>query len=84
MARIGGDEFVVLAEADTRELATVASPTRQELDRRTADSGLKFPVSLTIGFAHSRPPHELSLDELLQRADEFMYERKRRARPRPA
>lgn len=84
VARIGGDEFVVLAEDDTRELAAVAMRLEQELDRRTAASGLKFPVSLTIGFAHSRPPHELSLDELLQRADEFMYERKRRARPRPA
>lgn len=79
VARIGGDEFVVLAEADTREFTTVALRLEKELDPRTAASGLRFPVSLTIGSAHSRPPHGLSLDELLQRADEFMYERKHRA-----
>ncbi|MGD0997377.1 MAG: GGDEF domain-containing protein [Thermoleophilia bacterium] len=79
VARIGGDEFVVLADADTRELATVALRLEEALDHRTAASGLQFPVSLTIGSAHSRPPHRLSLDELLQQADEFMYEHKHRA-----
>src|SRR5665647_2210018 len=53
----------------------------QELDRRTAASGLRFPVSLTIGSAHSRPPHAISLDDLLQQADQFMYEHKHRAPP---
>jgi diguanylate cyclase (GGDEF)-like protein/PAS domain S-box-containing protein len=84
VARIGGDEFVVLAEADTRDLGTLALRLEEELDSRTAASGLRFPVSLTIGSIHSRPPHALTLDELLQRADEFMYERKHRAAPRSA
>jgi diguanylate cyclase (GGDEF)-like protein/PAS domain S-box-containing protein len=78
VARIGGDEFVVLADADTRRLATVARRLDKDLERRTAASGLQFPVSLTIGSAHSMPTSELSLDDLLQRADEFMYERKHR------
>jgi diguanylate cyclase (GGDEF)-like protein/PAS domain S-box-containing protein len=81
VARIGGDQFVVLTEDDTRELSTVATRLEQELARRTAASGLRFPVSLAIGFAYSRPPHGLSLDELLQQADEFMHERKHRAPP---
>jgi diguanylate cyclase (GGDEF)-like protein/PAS domain S-box-containing protein len=81
VARIGGDEFVVLAEADARDLSVVRVRLEQELDRRTAASGLRFPVSVTIGSAHSRPPHALSLDDLLQQADEFMYERKHRAPP---
>ena len=83
VARIGGDEFVVLAEADARDLSTVTMRLEQELDRQTAASGLRFPVSLTIGSAHSRPPHALSLDDLLQQADEFMYERKHGAPPQP-
>jgi len=78
VARIGGDEFVVLADADTRKIATVARRLDEDLERRTAASGLQFPVSLTIGSAHSMPTSELSLDDLLQRADEFMYERKHR------
>ena len=70
----------MLADADTRRLATVARRLDKDLARRSASSGLQFPVSLTIGSAHSMPSSELSLDELLQRADEFMYERKHRAK----
>lgn len=81
MARIGGDEFVVLAEADERDLTTVTMPLERELDRRTAESGLRFPVSLTIGSAHSQPPHALSLDDVPQEADVFMDERKHRTPP---
>ena len=83
VARIGGDEFVVLAEADTRDLDAVSLRLEEELDRRTAESGLQFPVSLTIGSAHSTPPTALSLDELLQQADAFMYEHKHRTQPEP-
>ena len=81
VARIGGDEFVVLAEADAPSISIVTMRLKQELDRRTAASGLRFPVSLTIGSAHSRPPHAISLDDLLQQADQFMYEHKHRAPP---
>jgi len=80
VARIGGDEFVVLAEADERELNTVSRRLDGKLHRRTADSGLRFPVSLTIGCAHSKPPHRVSLDALLEQADAFMYESKHAAK----
>ena len=79
VARIGGDEFVVLAEANSRDIGTVSLRLNLELDRQTAESGLRFPVSLTIGSAHSEPPHALSLDDLLQQADEFLYEHKHHA-----
>lgn len=81
VARIGGDEFGVVAEADARDLSTVTMRLRQALDRQTAASDLRFSVSLTIGSAHSRPPHAISLDDLLQQADQFMYEHKHRAAP---
>ncbi len=84
VARIGGDEFVVLAQADARELETLAMLLEQEIDRRSVASDLRFSVALTIGTAYSRPPHALSLDELLRRADEFMYERKHNATPQSA
>jgi diguanylate cyclase (GGDEF)-like protein/PAS domain S-box-containing protein len=79
VARVGGDEFVVLAESDARKLTTVTSRLNDELDLQVAESGLRFPVSLTIGRSQSAPPHVLSLDELLRRADEFMYERKHKS-----
>jgi len=83
VSRIGGDEFVVLAEGDARALDTMSRRLKRELDRRVADSGLRFPVSLTTGSAHSKPPHRLSLDDLLEKADAFMYERKHEARRQP-
>jgi diguanylate cyclase (GGDEF)-like protein/PAS domain S-box-containing protein len=79
VARIGGDEFAVLEEADAPSISTVTMRLKEELDRRTSASGLRFPVSLTIGSAHSRPPHAISLDDLVQQADAFMYENKHRA-----
>ena len=84
VARIGGDEFVVLAEADSREIDAVSLRLDEELGQRTAESGLRFPVSLTIGSAHSQPPHGLSLDDMLEQADAFMYERKHRSPPQSA
>jgi diguanylate cyclase (GGDEF)-like protein/PAS domain S-box-containing protein len=78
MARIGGDEFIVLAEADTRDLSVENTRLEQELSHQTAAAGLHFAVSLTIGAAYSKPPHDLSLDALVQRADSVMYEDKRR------
>jgi diguanylate cyclase (GGDEF)-like protein/PAS domain S-box-containing protein len=81
VARVGGDEFVVMSEADTRDLGTVKTRLDRELGRRAAESGLQFAVSLTIGSAHSGPLHERSLDDLLQQADDFMYEHKHREPP---
>ena len=78
VAHIGGDEFVVLAEADARDLRAVNLQLRQELDRLTAESGLRFSVSLTIGSAHSTQSHPLSLNDMLSRADDFMYEHGKR------
>jgi diguanylate cyclase (GGDEF)-like protein len=81
VARIGGDEFAVLEEADAPPISTVTMRLEQELDRQTSASGLRFSVSLTIGSAHSKPPHALSLDDLVQQADAVMYEDKHRAPP---
>jgi diguanylate cyclase (GGDEF)-like protein/PAS domain S-box-containing protein len=81
VARIGGDEFVVVAEADARALSAVTKRLERELGRRTAESGLRFAVSLTIGSVHSEPPHTRSIDDMMRQADELMYERKHRAPP---
>jgi diguanylate cyclase (GGDEF)-like protein/PAS domain S-box-containing protein len=76
VARIGGDEFAVLEEADAPSIVTVTLRLKQELDRQTTAAELPFSVSLTMGSAHSKPPHALTLDDLLRQADAFMYEHK--------
>jgi len=83
VARIGGDEFVALSQADETFVGTLATRLEQELDRQTSAADLRFSISLTIGSAHSKPPHALSLDDLLQQADACMYEDKHRAAPQP-
>jgi len=84
VARIGGDEFVVLAEDDARGLDVLAMLVKRQLARRAVPADLAFPLAMTLGTTRSQPPHSLSLDELLQRADQLMYQRKRRVTRRSA
>ena len=78
VARIGGDEFAIVADLGGGDYAVDALAVRLEkqIARLLADSGLGFDLALTLGVTYSRAPQALSLDELLRQADEFMYERK--------
>ena len=78
VARIGGDEFAIVADLGSGDYAVDALSLRLEkqIARLLADSGLGFDLALTLGVTYSRAPQALSLDELLRQADEFMYERK--------
>lgn len=76
VARMGGDEFVVVAECSgsdclvqlaNRLLSTCASPL--EID------GLKLQVGLSIGLTQDLPPQG-SLDSLIRKADAAMYRAK--------
>ena len=84
-ARFGGDEFVVLLrEVDHDELATLL------VDRFTAEverpidtrDGAVHRVGASIGIAFSAPGD--TVDSLLRRADEAMYEAKRSSSVRTA
>lgn len=84
IARIGGDEFVVLA-------MDVASPTQEQwtarleeqLRSRNAHPDRRYPLSLSLGFAYYDPEFPCALSDLLDRADSLMYEQKRRKRRLP-
>ena len=79
VARIGGDEFAVVADLGSDEdhdIDALSARLEQQIARLLADSGLGFDLALTLGVSYSRAPQALSLDELLRQADEFMYERK--------
>ena len=84
VARIGGDEFAVLAEDDARRLGMLAMLLKRQLARRAAAAKVGLPLAMTIGTTCSEPPHSLSLDELLQQADRLMYVRKHRVTRRSA
>jgi diguanylate cyclase (GGDEF)-like protein/PAS domain S-box-containing protein len=82
MGRVGGEEFAaVLVESDLGQAASVAERLRamaEEQDFRVG--GREVRVTISVGVAQVRPADDLAA--LLKRADEAMYEAKRKGRNR--
>ncbi|MHB1533712.1 MAG: diguanylate cyclase domain-containing protein [Acidimicrobiales bacterium] len=78
LARIGGDEFVVvLTHLSGEEDATaVADKLLAQLDEPLAIADPPVRVSASIGIALSTGPGPTSYPELLRRADDAMYRAK--------
>ena len=81
IARIGGDEFVVLM-TDKPDISVEILLGR--LDRNLKAHNRKvtrpYPFSISVGFARFDPKQPLSLNELMVLADKSMYENKLRQR----
>ncbi len=78
VARIGGDEFGVLAIGSRRDSAEMLISRLQEnLDSHNAKGKRHYELSLSMGIARYDPECPCSIDELLDRADTLMYEQKR-------
>ena len=75
VARVGGDEFVVvMPETDL----DAANQVAERLRARIGDAPIEgFAVSASIGAAASKPGAVEELDAMLQRADAALYESKR-------
>ena len=74
-ARLGGDEFALLLPNTDQEGARIVM---QKMEKVIAD-GVEVvapPLTFSMGVVtfHSAPP---SVDHMLQKADEFMYESKK-------
>jgi diguanylate cyclase (GGDEF)-like protein len=81
-ARYGGDEFcVVLPEADETAARTIAERLQEaaqtRLHNRFGNSSLEGRVTLSIGLVTMEPSESLTVQTLLERADERLYEAKR-------
>ena len=80
VGRVGGDEFAVicpLVHADI-EVADLAERLRQAVNRDVVVGGRAVPLRASVGIALSRPG-ERDGEAVLRRADEAMYEVKRRS-----
>ena len=78
IARIGGDEFVVLMFKNTDADAYIISNRLQEnINSYNQKSTRRFKLSTSIGIAHYNPERPCSIEELLAQADKLMYEQKR-------
>jgi len=77
VARIGGDEFVVLAiETDRVDSKVLTTRLQENLAARNTRGGRRYKLSLSMGLAHYDPKHPCVIDELLAQADRAMYEQK--------
>jgi diguanylate cyclase (GGDEF)-like protein/PAS domain S-box-containing protein len=86
VARVGGDEFVILVERydGLAELRAVADRIASTVRRPVTTGDVSLTVSASIGIAHADLAFEPELrpDQLLRRADSAMYRAKDRGRDR--
>jgi diguanylate cyclase (GGDEF)-like protein/PAS domain S-box-containing protein len=77
IARWGGDEFVALAVESVEDTEKVISARLQEnLDQYNAEEGRRYRLSISFGLTRYDPGKPTSLEELLERGDNLMYEQK--------
>ncbi len=82
IARIGGDEFVVmLVENSSADTAALVERLNENLRIHSARKDKKYRLSLSYGIAHCRPECPYSLDELMVQSDRLMYDHKTRKKP---
>ncbi len=78
IARIGGDEFVVIPTvADGGNIERVTSRLQKKIEFSNTRIGRSYDLSLSVGLACYDPEYPCSLDELLSQEDKAMYEQKR-------
>ena len=78
IARIGGDEFVVLAaETPNITIDSLTNRLNEHLTSYNRDSGKSYQLSLSYGISHYDPEKPSSLETLLIRADKLMYAHKK-------
>jgi diguanylate cyclase (GGDEF)-like protein/PAS domain S-box-containing protein len=81
VARMGGDEFVVLPVGNTGDsIDLITSRLRKALDDINSRGEFSFKLSLSVGIAYYDPEHPCSIEELITKADKMMYEQKRKNR----
>jgi diguanylate cyclase (GGDEF)-like protein len=79
LARMGGDEFAVIAfetdEESTEE--SLRARIQGQLDVENAGENRRYMLSFSVGIAHYDPDDPCDIDVLLSRADTLMYQDKR-------
>lgn len=82
--RTGGDEFVVVLTSDCeKRFAACFEQFTQEIDSTNERLDSPVGISIACGFARFESEKDSLLSDTLRRADELMYENKRRMKQTP-
>jgi len=77
IARIGGDEFIVLLESSDKTSETLIARLHENVKDYNAQRSERI-LSISLGTAQFDPESSISIDELLSKADALMYAHKSR------
>jgi diguanylate cyclase (GGDEF)-like protein len=77
VGRVGGDEFAVSGAFSSRAIAIAADRLHTNLEMRKSHVKEQMRLSLSIGFVTTGEKGNETLEDLLAKADEAMYEQKR-------
>ncbi len=78
VSRIGGDEFVVVPIGTAEDnVSKIIARLQSSIDEYNSQRSGKGMVSLSVGTAYYDPDDPCSVTELLVRADQSMYDRKK-------
>ncbi len=78
IARIGGDEFVVIPGGNANDdIEKIIERLHDAIKIHNLQSNRNYQLSISAGLAFFDPANPCSLDELLAQGDKSMYERKR-------
>lgn len=78
IARIGGDEFVILeTDAERTDAQVSLARLRENLRKHNDANSNLYELSLSIGIVRGGPEEYPTVEALLTRGDELMYEEKR-------
>ena len=75
-ARMGGDEFAILARAKSLQDTEIVQRFREKVRERNASSSSSFLIECSIGSAFYDPLQPCRLEELVSLSDKRMYEEK--------
>ena len=74
IARYGGDEFVIVMDADTNaEMSEAITRLRENIQEFNDQKLLPYPLRLSIGYDLFRSGLDASITDFLKRIDSLMY-----------
>ncbi|QWR76689.1 diguanylate cyclase [Candidatus Magnetomonas plexicatena] len=79
IARIGGDEFIVLVtDSESLDVDIIRTRIKEGVDNFNNTQNQPFKLSISDGVVPYDPESDISIDELTKQADALMYENKMR------